>query len=350
MVKLEAKKLDPLRYNPTKMLSYNRMLSFVISTRSYGKSFALKYYVVNRAIKYGEKFIHLRRTKKDIKENMLTYFSDLKAFFPEHTFVSKGNKLYCDGDLIGYGMALSNWQSIKSSAYPDVTTMVYDEFMKEKDFTTYLPNEPRALLNLLHTIGRDREDFRCVCLSNSTSVTNPYFLYFDLQLTKHKSENKYKRFNTFPKRPDILIEMPDAKDYIESVKKTSRFQRLIQGTDYAEMAVNNEFTDDDPSFIEKKSEGAKYKFSIIIGNTTFGYWLDMRESKLYVSYKHDPTSKLIFAMTTSDMRDNTYLLNNWKKNSWVSEMVKALQQGYLFYENQTVKNTHMEVFKKMNIR
>lgn len=262
----------------------------------------------------------------------------------------KGNKFYCDGDLIGYSFPLTKWQSVKSSAYPDVTTMIYDEFLKEKDYTTYLPNEPGALLSIIDTFKRDRDDFRCICMSNSTSVSNPYFLYFKIQLPKHKVDNKYKRFNTFSHNKEILVEIPDATDYIEKVKKKSRFWELIKDTPYADMAVNNEFTDDDPSFIEKKSDGAKYKFSIIYGNYTYGYWLDTRESKMYVSYKHDPTSKYIFAMTTSDMSDNTYLLNNWKRNYWVTSMVSALQDGYLYYENQNVKNTHMDIFNKMNIR
>lgn len=338
------------RYDPQKMLSYNRILNMVIGARGYGKSFAMKKYVIDRAIKHKEMFMLVRRTKDDIKESVETYFNDIRMYYPDKTLLVKGKKFYCDGELIGVAVPLTRWQSIKSSAYPSVTTMIYDEFLKEKDFTQYIPNEPTALLNLIDTVRRDRDNFRCVCLSNSTSVTNPYFLYFGLQLQKHKVDNTYKRYNTFPKNSELLVEKPDAKDYIEEKKSTSRFYQMIKDTKYAEMAVENEFTEDDPTFIERKSQNSKYKFTILYDGLAYGYWLDINEGKLYVSYKHDPKSKLIFALTTSDQNDNVYLLNNWRKNYWICELVRALQNGYLRYDSQTVKNTHMKIFKKMNIQ
>jgi hypothetical protein len=86
---------------------------------------------------------------------------------------------------------------------------------EKKDNSGYIPNEVEALLNLMDTVFRDRENVRCVCLSNAVSVVNPYFLYFDLV------PNINKRFNAYQ---NVLIEIPDSKDFSEERRKNKIWQ------------------------------------------------------------------------------------------------------------------------------
>lgn len=340
---------ESLYYNPQKMLSYNRLLNFVIGARSTGKSFAMKKYPIDRFINHGEQFIYLRRYKDEIKENIDTYFQDIEEFYPEHIFSVKGKKLYCNGSLMGYAIPLSSWQSKKSASYHHVTTIVYDEFIREKDNSGYIPNEPKALLNFVHTVRRQRPNFRCICLSNAVSVVNPYFLFFNLKLRKDPETNDYYRYNTFKHNKQILVEIPPSKEFMEALQNDP-FYELTQGTEYHEMAFNNEFTADDSTFIQKRGSKSKYKFSVHYDGRIFGYWLDLSEGLLYASFSHDPSSKRVWAMTTSEMKENVYLMNNWRDCYDLKELVKALKQGYLRYENQTIKNLHYDMFKKMNIQ
>ena len=96
----------------------------------------------------------------------------------------------------------------------------------EKSKISYLPNEAEALLNMMETVFRDRENTRCILLSNATSVVNPYFLYFGLM------PNVETRFNHYEDR-GILIELCDSKEFA-IVKKQTPFGKLIQGTAYEE--------------------------------------------------------------------------------------------------------------------
>ena len=60
----------------------------------------------------------------------------------------------------------------------------------------YLKNEVFTFLNLLETIGRMR-DIRVFLLANSVTITNPYFLYFDLKLPYNSDIVTYKNRSYF---------------------------------------------------------------------------------------------------------------------------------------------------------
>jgi hypothetical protein len=328
-----------LYYNPNKMLSYNRILNFIIGARGIGKSFSMKEFPIKRFLKYGEQWIYVRRYKPELKK-VGNYFNDVMKHFPGHEFKVKGREFYIDGKLAGWAIPLSAWQSEKSNAYPNVTTIIFDEFIREKDNSGYIPNEVEALLNLMDTVFRDRENARCVCLSNSVSVVNPYFLYFDMV------PNIKKRFNAYK---DILIEIPDSKDFSEERRKT-RFGSLIDGTGYGEMALDNEFVNDSNVFIEKRSKESKYVFSVVYKGMTMGVWVDQEMGLLYLSHEHDPSSKNVYALSTDDLKENSMLLTGWKNNYYLKKLVASFMNGYLRFDNQVLRTIGYEMFKKMNVQ
>jgi hypothetical protein len=320
------------------MLSYNRILNFIIGARGIGKSFAMKEYPIKRFLKNGEQFIYVRRYKPELKK-VTNYFNDIKEHFPEHEFKVKGREFYIDGKQCGWAIPLSSWQSEKSSSYPNVTTIIFDEFIREKDNSGYMPNEVNALLNLMDTVIRNRDNARCICLSNAVSVVNPYFLYFNV------IPNIDKRFNAYE---NILVEIPDSKDFSEERKKT-KFGSLITGTDYGEMSLENQFVNDSRVFIERRSKESKFVFSVVYKGMTMGVWVDHDAGILFLSNEHDPSTKLSFALTTDDLNENTMMLTGWKQNYYLKKMVKAFMNGYLRFDNQVLRNVGYEMFKKMNV-
>ena len=333
-------------YNPGKMLSYNRILNCVIGARGIGKSYSMKEHVIKQFLKpdpnkkgeiLEQQFIYLRRYKPELKK-IKTYFNDVKDAFPGHTFQVKGREFHIDGKLAGYAIPLSAWQSEKSNAYPEVTTIIFDEFIREKDNSGYLPNEVNALLNLMDTVFRDRENVRCVCLSNAVSVVNPYFLYFGLV------PNIDKRFNAYK---DILIEIPDSHDFSNERRQT-RFGRLIDGTDYGDMSLDNEFVNDSSIFIEKRAKDSKFVFAVVYNGMTMGIWVT--ERTMYLCTEFDPTSKKIFALSTDDLDENTIMMTKWKNNYYLKKLVSAFLNGQLRFDNQVMRNVGYELFKKMNIQ
>ena len=328
-----------LYYNPNKLLTYNRILNFVIGNRGYGKSYGWKVFVVKRFIKSGKQFMYVRRYKDDLKK-ISEFFKDIAPEFPEHELKVKGKELWVDGKCAGYAVALSTWQSLKSTPYPDVETILYDEFLKEKDNSSYIPNEPRALLNLMDTVFRDRQGVRCVCLANSTTIVNPFFLYFGL------IPNIQKRYNAYE---SIMIEVANGKEFADARRET-RFGKLISGTEYGEMSLDNEFTGDSDIFIEKRSKESKFSFSVVYKGMTMGVWIDTKKGLMYLANEFDPSAKHSFALTADDHSDNAMLIaGGWKNNYHLRKLVGTFMAGMLRFDNQVLRNVGYEMFKKFNI-
>ena len=328
-----------LYYDPQKCLTYNRILNFIIGARGIGKSYGWKKHPIKRFLKNGEQLIYVRRYKTELRK-FANYFDDIKKDFPDHTFKIKGREMYIDGKLFGWAIPLSAWQSEKSNAYPNVSTIVFDEFIREKDNSGYLPNEVEALLNLMDTVFRDRDNVRCICLSNAVSVVNPYFLYFNLLPDVKKRFNAYK---------DILVEIPDSKDFSQERRKT-RFGSLIDGTEYGDMSLDNEFVNDSTVFIDRRSKESRYVFSVIYNGMTIGIWVDQEAGVLHMSADHDPASKKVFALTAKDLSENALMMATWKHNYYLKKLVDAFLQGCLRFDNQVMRNVGYEMFKKMHVQ
>lgn len=329
-----------LYYSPNKLLSYNRILSFVIGARGIGKTYGMKKYAINRFIKYGEQFIYLKRYKTDIK-GLEQFFDAVASEFPEHTFRIKGRELLIDDKLAGWAMPLSSWQSVKSREFPNVCTILYDEFLLEKSSKqSYMQDEPKALLNFMDTVIRNRDNARCICMSNAVSIVNPFFIYFGI------IPDINKRYNAFD---NCVVEIPDSVDFTDERKKT-RFGQLISDTDYGAFALGNEFINDSKVFIEKRSKESKFQFAITYQGMVMGVWVDVEEGVMYLANEYDPSTKKMFAMTADDHTENAMMMANWKQNFYLGKMVNAFLNGYLRFDNQVLRNIGYEMFKKMGVQ
>lgn len=330
-----------LYYNPNKISSYDRILNFVIGARGTGKTYGWKKKAISRFLKDGSQFIYLKRYKTDIK-GVEQFFDSVAQEFDGVTFGVHGRELKINGELAGWVMSLSSWQSIKSREFPNVKLIIYDEFLLEKSSKQiYMENEPQALLNFMDTVIRNRDNATVVCLSNAVSIVNPYFIYFGLipQIDR--------RFNAYE---SIVVEIPDSKDFAEERIKT-KFGKLINGTDYGKFALGNEFINDSSVFIEKRSKESKYMFSIIYKGMTMGVWVDGYNGVMYLANEHDPDSKNVFALSKDDLDESsTLLLGGWKKNYMISRMVNAFLNGWLRFDNQVLRNVGYDMFKKMGVR
>lgn len=327
-----------LYYDPNQLLSYNRIMNFLIGARGIGKSYAFKKYPVNRFIKHGEQFIYVRRYKPELSK-VANYFDDIAHEFPDNKLEVKGRQFFIDGKVAGWAIPLSTWQSEKSNPYPNVSTVIFDEFIREKDMSGYLPNEVEALLNLMDTVFRGRDNVRTICMSNAVTVVNPYFLYFNLV------PDVNKRFNAYE---SIVIEIPDSTEFSNERRKT-KFGTLIDGTEYADMSLDNEFVNDSKVFIDKRTKESKFQFSVVYNGMTIGAWYDRNMGIMYLSHDNDPNSKRKYALTTDDLNETTQLMNNWRNNFDLYKMVSLFKSGHLRFDNQVLRNISYEIFNKMRI-
>ena len=73
-------------------------------------------------------------------------------------------------------------------------------------------------------------------LANALSVTNPYFLYWNLRMPDKKDKNG-KYIWKHPTR-SILVEDVRNEKFIDA-KTNTEFGQLVSGTKYADYSINN---------------------------------------------------------------------------------------------------------------
>ena len=338
-------------------LTHNSLINIILGNRGGGKTFGAKELCIDNFIKKGEQFGYIRRYKDDLKEPMQQFFKDIEYKYPNYEFKTDNKYLYIrlktendnekwsDKDIAGYGFILSTANNKKSISYPRITTLVYDEFLLDKGNQRFLPNEPVALLNLYETIARPGTGHPRVVLfmlANALTITNPYFLYWDLKMpTKMDKNNKW--IWKHPTRP-ILVEDVKNEKFIDT-KKNTEFGKLIEGTTYSGYSIDNKFLLDSDTFVEKRSPKAKFYFTFIYLEHTLGVWIDRDEGKMYVSKDVDPSYPLVYSITLKDHKPNTMLIKNKSRNGHFKIFLENYQLGNVYFESINIKNITYEVIK-----
>ena len=338
-------------------LTHNALFNFIVGIRGGGKSYGSKKRCIDNFIKKKEQFGYIRRYKDDLKRPMEEFFQDILWEYPDYEMKTEGEKFFIrlkpadekekwtENDIAGYGFTLSTADNKKSIPYPRITTLFFDEFLLEEGSQRYLRNEPRKLLNLYETVARPGTGHPRVVLlmvANTITVTNPYFLYFDLKLPKTTDKNG-KMIWRHPKK-SMIVEIVDGNKLAEA-KKQSEFGGIIDGTDYAEYSLENKFLLDDDTFIEKKSPHSKYYFTFHYMDNKFGVWVDFSENKMWVSQDIDPSFPYVYALTIKDHKPNTMFLKSRSKNTRFGIFIESYKNGMVCFETMNIKNMCYDVIK-----
>lgn len=311
-------------------LSYNALFNFIVGARGVGKTYGAKQWALQRFLKTGEEFIYVRRYQTELK-NIRTFWDDMRDAFPNHELeVTKQKELLCDGERAGRVIALSTAKVQKSVPYPSVRTIIFDEFILDKGHHHYLPDEVTNFLELYSTIAR-LHDVRVIALSNALTITNPYFLYFTIDVPRDRE---------FRVKDDILIQVVENSKYTQKARDT-RFGRLIADTPYGNYAIENEFLRDKTDFIEKKTGESRYVYTLYYHEKSMGIWKDYTTGIYYFSDDYNPDG-MVYAASSKDHGDNRVLLEG-KGRGLYPLLCRAYRWGRVRFENQNLKNIGCEM-------
>ena len=192
-------------YNLKNILKTDSTYNIIIGERSNGKTYACLKYGVERYFKTGEQFAIIRRWQTDIRGNRASeIFSSLikngeikklskgkyegihywaGKFYPCN-YNEMGKAVYNDNEVIAYPFSLSDTEHNKSISYPNITTIIFDEFITRQ---VYLPDEFILFMNTISTIVRDRTNVKIFMLGNTVNKYCPYFNEMGLK-DIHKQE------------------------------------------------------------------------------------------------------------------------------------------------------------------
>lgn len=203
----KTKKVEGVKYySLTPILSKDAQYNIIFGERSNGKTYAILKYILEDYCKHGNQGALVRRWKEDFRgkrgqqmfdalvtDGLVSQLTNGKYT----TIYSYSGKWYLanpdarTGKMVSasepfcFGFALSDVEHDKSTSYPKVKTIFFDEFLTRQ---YYLPDEFVTFMNVVSTIVRQRSDVKIFMAGNTVNQYCPYFT--EMGLTHIKEMNK----------------------------------------------------------------------------------------------------------------------------------------------------------------
>ena len=332
-------------YNFDKLFSYNGLFNIIAGGRGIGKTYGAVKLAIKHAIERGEQFIYLRRYKSETVAAKNSFFAAVGDEFPSHDFRVNGMNMEMapaetrddkkrEWVTIGYFVSLSVAQTQKSVPYPLVTKVIYDEFiMNQGTNVRYLKNEVSAFLEFFSTVDRYQDKTIALLLANAVTIMNPYFAEWDIRPDETKDGWTRKRNGM------IVAHFPDSDDFKSSVYAT-RLGRFIQGTQYAEYAVENVFEDNNSSLVETKDSQARYLFTIESSVGKFSVWVNAETDTWYCQEKL-PKQQLILTTEPHLMREGKFLIEPGDRRIYAVK--SAFARGEMLFDTPRTRNAFSQL-------
>ena len=395
-------------YSYEKIDKYNADFKIIFGSRGTGKSYGIKKKVIDNFFNSEEKeqFVIVRRFEADTKQKIAqTYFADMADYLAEnyHSKIKYYQGVFWIKELdepdsgikgarpCGYMMALNLTERYKSTSYPNVTTICFEEYMSING--RYLSDEISLFNNFISTIVRKRKNVSVYMLANAISRYNPYTneLGVDLSklevdsilpLQKYDGEDRYK----YVIERTLNVKVENNGDYYYQFQDTSKNGNMVTDGDFEVKAYPLErkglTTDDLELFRENTLIYIKYGLDYFIlekGKATKQIvnplWLDWKETQEddfydeYLSFSNvdldepeppkfteqivervygwvqvqEPTDEVkeaftvVILNTIEDIKDaKTYasMPNDWK---WLREQISMIvdysNQGWLIFDS-----------------
>lgn len=187
-------------YDINPILKTDAKYMIIYGERSNGKTYAALKYGIEQYAKNNSQMAIIRRWQDDFVGkrgqamfNALVENGEISKATDgmwDNVYYYSGRWFFCNYSDTGertvsedpfcYGFALTSGEHDKSTSYPRIRTIVFDEFLAR----SYIPDEFVLYMNVLSTIIRERDDVRIFMLGNTINKYNPYFKEMGIDAAK----------------------------------------------------------------------------------------------------------------------------------------------------------------------
>lgn len=328
--------LDSGYINMKDILQNDYTFVFIAGGRGTGKTYGGLLSILNMQ-KEGKinRFMYLRRRKTEndsVSTNATLPFKKINEDNGIDVSVKPiKNDFYgyfLDDELIGYSCALSTFDNLRGLDFSDVDLIFYDEFIPKKK-SIPIKEEYETLLNLYETVNRNRElegylPCKLVGCSNSNFLANKIFL--GLNIIPQLEKILLQGGGTYYDRERSLQVIILKNSPISEKKSTTALYRLSAGTTFADMALGNEFADNDNDLIRPSNIKP---YTLLTTLTGIAIYKHKSKNEYYCcSYEKQP-------VFTSSERD----LEKFRLKYWY--LSNRYIDGEIFFENLLTKYTFL---------
>lgn len=344
-------------YDAPHTISYGAHLTMVVTMRSRGKTYGFIKAAVKDWLRDGSQFVLVRRYVTELEEQFPRMFQALERNdeFPGYAFKCTGMRAYIaratpeqladgkfkpDWQLIAYGIPLSKQANFKGSEFAYVKKIIFDEFIRtSKTPPGYLRDDVGAFLDLFKTISRDRENVYAYLLGNACDLTNPYFRFIG-------QGTEPREGYTWHNNHQILLHYEKDSTFRAQELQTV-VGKLVQGTAYQGVMIDNEFANGGLEFIETKTKNAKYSYGIRFQGTTFGVWVDYISLTYYICGKV-PSDGIVYALTAEDMTLNATMLG--LASPFIKSLMQLFRMGSVRFDTAARRESFLDMLRLCGLR
>lgn len=254
-------------------------IKIIIGPRGCGKTYSVLDYMQEQSSEES-KFIYMRRDGTEIDSCSSEYGNPFKKLNDDkgyniHPFqISKFNGFGISRDedtsVIGYGVALSTFASMRSQDFSDVDRIFFEEFIPEKH-KRKIKGEGAALLNLYETVNRNREllgesPVELIMCANGIDLANPILLELGAtSLIGKMLANKQRRL-TIPEKSLYIEIIPRTK--VSELKENTVLYRLAN-QDFVIDSLDTTFRGADLEYVRKNVNLKSYKTEFAYSDFVF---------------------------------------------------------------------------------
>lgn len=231
-------------YSLKKILEYNATYNIIFGKRSNGKSYAVQEKIIDDYEKSGAQGAIIRRWEEDFRgkrgqstfdglvdnadhKNRILEITkgkwDRVKYFSGRWYLAKYDedldKIVSSEEPFCYAFALTMSEHDKSTSYPRVETILFDEFLTR---SVYIPNEFIAFMNVLSTIIRQRENVTIFMLGNTVNKYCPYFAEMNLSGVKNQKIGTIDLY-TYVNNPHLRVAVEYCGDGTSKKEKHNKY-------------------------------------------------------------------------------------------------------------------------------
>lgn len=210
------------------ILSKHAIYNVIFGERSNGKTYGVLQYALEQYFERGSRLGIIRRWEEDFRGKQAnTMFDALiengvvnklskgkwnSIIYQSHRWylckrdLTNPKNVVIDEEPFAYAFALSSDEHYKSSSYPKIRIILFDEFLTRG---TYLPDEFIKFTSILSTIIRLRDDVIIFMCGNTVNQYSPYFVEMGLTNIKNMTRGKIDLYSYGDSGLTVAVEFSD---------------------------------------------------------------------------------------------------------------------------------------------
>ena len=323
-----------------KVLSYNALITWIVTNRSYGKGWAFKKRAFKRGLKKNRCTLWLRLFEKEMKKCADTFIDkpDLLKYMGAQLYNKEKNtgnikregySFYCRKspkhpwqrfliiDMLPHAPAL------RDADLPNIDTIVLDEFSQTPEqMKRFRGNAPKLLLDIAFSMKREHK-IRIICLGNKEQRANPFFAYFGIEPPKADFEG-IRRYRNGTHVLQQINNIPPDDEY------NNQWRDAISGTSYGNFVYKSDYKTGSAFKIRRTPDSASLWVQVATNSGVIK--ISSLNGSFYINRKVETSKPVYYLGEPQKKYRHEYRLVN-KQKKYFDPLVNAFSFNEVFYDS-----------------